>query len=715
VKDKTGKDFPTDPREQLWGAIRAVFESWNNHRAVVYRRMHDIPESWGTACNVQAMVFGNLGDTSATGVAFTRNPSTGERALYGEWLPNAQGEDVVAGIRTPMELRTDPLIPKSAQDALEVRMPEAYARLVDIANKLETHFRDVQDLEFTIQEGKLYMLQCRSGKRTVKAAVRVAVEMVREGLLTKEEALMRVDASSLDQLLHPTLDPNAPKKLLARGLSASPGAAQGKIVFNADEAERRAGQGEAVILVRIETSPEDIHGMKAARGILTSRGGMTSHAAVVARGMGKPCVAGCSALSVSYGEQTVTITQYDDDGRSTETITLKKGDLITLDGGAGHVYLGALPTVNASLTGEFAELMGWADQVRTMRVRANADTPLDARTARAFGAEGIGLCRTEHMFFDEERIRAVREMILAEELAARELALAKLLPVQKQDFVEIFREMKGLPVTIRLLDPPLHEFLPQEKKQLDELSVLLGVSVARLELRIKDLHEFNPMLGHRGCRLAITYPEIYAMQVRAILEAASDVTQEGVSVIPEIMIPLAMTREELVRMRTIVDTVAAEVFATRPRVPFAFGTMIEIPRAAVRANELAEVAEFFSFGTNDLTQCTMGLSRDDAGRFLPAYVESGILPKDPFVSIDVDGVGALVKLAVERGRSTKKNLKLGVCGEHGGDPDSIRFFREAKLDYVSCSPFRVTIARLAAAQAEVHARKGRPAATGSTA
>jgi len=702
VKEKTGTDFPTDPKEQLWGAIEAVFRSWSNHRAVVYRKMHDIPESWGTACNIQAMVFGNLGDTSATGVAFTRDPSTGERVLYGEWLPNAQGEDVVAGIRTPMPLRSAE--GKAPQDSLEKRMPEAFARLVDIGKKLEGHFRDLQDLEFTIQEGKLYMLQCRSAKRTTTAAVRAAVEMVKETLITKDEALLRVDAASLDQLLHPTLDPSAPKKLLARGLAASPGAAQGKIVFSADEAERRAGQGEAVILVRVETSPEDIHGMKAARGILTARGGMTSHAAVVARGMGKPCVAGCSALSVSYGEQTVTITQYDDGGRPTEQITLKKGDMVTLDGGAGHVYGGAVPTVNAALTGEFAELMTWADEARTMKVRANADTQLDARIARSFGAEGIGLCRTEHMFFEEERIRAVREMILADELTARERALAKLLPVQKQDFVEIFREMKGLPVTIRLLDPPLHEFLPSERKQIEELAGLLHVSVVRLEQRIKELHEFNPMLGHRGCRLAITFPEIYAMQVRAILEAASDVSAEGTTVIPEIMIPLAMTREELSRMRAIVDRVAGEVFATRPKVAFAFGTMIELPRAAIRADELAQVSEFFSFGTNDLTQCTMGLSRDDAGRFLPAYVESGILAKDPFVSIDTEGVGALVKLAVEKGRSAKPNLKLGVCGEHGGDPESIRFFRDAKLDYVSCSPFRVTIARLAAAQAEVQRR-----------
>ncbi|WP_146655669.1 pyruvate, phosphate dikinase [Labilithrix luteola] len=710
VKEKTGKDFPEDPKEQLWGAIGAVFESWNNHRAIVYRRMHDIPDSWGTACNVQAMVFGNMGDTSATGVAFTRDPSTGERLLYGEWLPNAQGEDVVAGIRTPLPILAANVKPGHT-DSLEQKMPEAFKTLVSIGQKLEKHFRDMQDLEFTIQDGKLYMLQCRNAKRTGKAAVRVAVEMVKEGLIDKEEAVLRVDPASLDQLLHPTLDPTAPKTLLAKGLSASPGAAQGKIVFSADEAEKRANAGEAVILVRVETSPEDIHGMKAARGILTARGGMTSHAAVVARGMGKPCVAGCSALAVNYQEQTVIVTQYDEGGRPQGSVTLKRGDVITIDGGAGHVYQGAVPTVNASLTGEFSELMAWADEARKMKVRANADTPLDARTARGFGAEGIGLCRTEHMFFDEERIRAMREMILADDVAAREKALAKILPHQRQDFVEIFREMKGFPVTIRLLDPPLHEFLPTEKAHIEELAKLMNVSVARLEQRIKDLHEFNPMLGHRGCRLAITYPEIYAMQVRAILEAAAAVTAEGNSVTPEIMIPLAMTREELVRMRQIVDKVSAEVSAKGTPVSFAFGTMIELPRAAVRANELAEVAEFFSFGTNDLTQCTMGLSRDDAGKFLPAYVEGGILPKDPFVSIDIDGVGSLVKVAVERGRATKSNIKLGVCGEHGGDPESVKFFHGAGLDYVSCSPFRVTIARLAAAQAEVAAKKGRAGST----
>ncbi len=704
VKKETGRDFPSDPREQLWQAIEAVFASWNNHRAQVYRRMHDIPDDWGTACNVQAMVFGNLGDTSATGVAFTRDPSTGEKKLYGEWLPNAQGEDVVAGIRTPFPIRSQGKVVGKADDSLEARMAEPYRELSRIAETLEKHFRDMQDLEFTIQEGRLYMLQCRNAKRTARAAVRVAVDMVREGVVSKEEAVLRVDAGGVDQLLHPTLDPKAPKKVLARGLTASPGAASGHIVFSADEAERRAGQGLPVILVRVETSPEDIHGMKAARGIVTARGGMTSHAAVVARGMGKPCVAGVSALAVNYQTQTMTITVYDDAGRSTETVTLKKGDVITIDGGTGHVYEGAVPTVSAALSGEFGELMGWADAARTMKVRANADTPLDARTARAFGAEGIGLCRTEHMFFDEERIQAMREMILADDHRGRAAALAKLLPFQREDFVGIFREMRGLPVTIRLLDPPLHEFLPTEPKQLAELSKSMGVPVEKLAQRTKDLHEFNPMLGHRGCRLAITYPEIYAMQVRAILEAAAEVTTDGVDVYPEIMIPLAITRAELVRTRAIVDEVATELSAAGKKVPFSFGTMIELPRAAILAGELAQVAEFFSFGTNDLTQATMGLSRDDAGKFLPAYVDTGILPKDPFVSIDQDGVGALVKLAAERGRGAREKLKLGICGEHGGDPSSIAFFRSAGLDYVSCSPFRVPIARLAAAQASLRAR-----------
>jgi pyruvate,orthophosphate dikinase len=708
VKDESGKDFPSDPKQQLWGAIEAVFRSWNNHRAIVYRRMHDIPDAWGTACNVQAMVFGNLGDTSATGVAFTRDPSTGDKRLYGEWLPNAQGEDVVAGIRTPLELSG----PNQGRDSLEAKMPEAYKELVAIAQKLEKHFRDAQDLEFTIQNGKLYMLQCRAAKRTGRAAVKMAVDMAKEGLISKEEAVMRVDPASLDQLLHPALDPKAPKKQLAKGLAASPGAAQGHIVFSADEAERRAGQGKPVILVRIETSPEDIHGMKAARGVLTARGGMTSHAAVVARGMGKPCVAGSSAMSVNYAEQVMTITVYDANGHPTETVTLKKGDVITLDGSTGHVYEGAVPTVQAALTGEFGELMGWADEVRTMKVRANADTPLDARAARSFGAEGIGLCRTEHMFFDEDRIAAMREMILSDTLEQRQRALAKLLPHQREDFVGLFKEMRGLPVTIRLLDPPLHEFLPTEEKQLEHLSMVMGVSVAKLEQRTKDLHEFNPMLGHRGCRLAVTYPEIYAMQVRAILQAAQAVANEGGEVHPEIMIPLAMTRGELDKMREIVDETARETFENGAKIPFSFGTMIELPRAALMAGELAKTAEFFSFGTNDLTQSTMGLSRDDAGKFLPAYVETGIFGRDPFVSIDQEGVGQLVKLAIERGRATKKGLKIGVCGEHGGDPTSIRFFQEAGLDYVSCSPFRVAIARLASAQAGLLA-KGAKTATGT--
>ena len=705
VKKETGRDFPSEPTEQLWQAIEAVFRSWDNHRAIVYRRMNDIPDDWGTACNVQAMVFGNLGDTSATGVAFTRDPSTGEKKLYGEWLPNAQGEDVVAGIRTPLPIRSTARSGGRPDESLETKMPEAYRELDRIASTLEIHFRDMQDLEFTIQSGKLYMLQCRGAKRAARAAVRVAVDMAKEGLISKVEAVLRVDPGGIDQLLHPTLDPQAPKKVLARGLSASPGAASGHIVFTADEAERRAGQGKPVILVRVETSPEDIHGMKAARGVLTARGGMTSHAAVVARGMGKPCVAGVSAVAVNYQTQTMTITVYDDAGRQTENVTLKKGDIITIDGGSGHVYEGAVPTVSAALSGEFGELMVWADAERTMRVRANADTPLDARTARAFGAEGIGLCRTEHMFFDEERILAMREMILADDARGRATALAKLLPFQREDFVGIFREMRGLPVTIRLLDPPLHEFLPTEPKQLDQLSKSLGVPVGKLAQRTKDLHEFNPMLGHRGCRLAITYPEIYAMQVRAILEAAVQLGGEGVDVHPEIMIPLAITRAELDRTRAIVDEVAKGVLdRTGKPVSFSFGTMIELPRAALLADQLAGAAEFFSFGTNDLTQATMGLSRDDAGKFLPAYLEAGILAKDPFVSIDEDGVGALVEMAAERGRKARAKLKLGVCGEHGGDPASIGFFQKVRLDYVSCSPFRVPIARLAAAQAALKMR-----------
>jgi pyruvate,orthophosphate dikinase len=696
VADATKSPFPEDPYAQLWGAIHAVFESWHNARARVYRGMHDIPESWGTACTVQAMVFGNLGDDSGTGVAFTRDPSTGERRFYGEWLPNAQGEDVVAGVRTPL-----PVSKGSGDDAnsLEIKLPEAYAELVAIYQKLELHFRDMQDMEFTIQAKKLYLLQCRTGKRTGRAAVRIAVEMVKEGLISEREAILRVEPESIDQLLHPSIDPAAPKRLLARGLPASPGAASGQVVFNADDAERRAGQGKSVILVRAETSPEDIHGMKAARGILTSRGGMTSHAAVVARGMGKSCVAGCSAVSVSYEHQTMAVTVYDASGHPTEVVTVKAGDIITLDGGTGQVFLGAVPTVPASLSSEFGELMVWADKVRKMGVRANADTPLDARTARNFGAEGIGLCRTEHMFFDEERIAAVREMILAGDVVARRRALAKILPFQREDFIGVFQAMAGLPVTIRLLDPPLHEFLPHDQPTLAALAKTMGVRVADLERKNEELHEYNPMLGHRGCRLAVTFPEIYEMQARAILEAACDVVATGLEVRPEIMIPLSMTKRELEIMKGIVDTVKEEVFTEKGRrVDFHFGTMIELPRAAIRAAELAETAEFFSFGTNDLTQTTLGISRDDAGKFLGAYVEAGIFAKDPFTTIDIPGVGALVQMACERGRAQRPGIHLGVCGEHGGDPASIRFFGQIGLDYVSCSPYRVPIARLAAAQ-----------------
>jgi pyruvate,orthophosphate dikinase len=698
VLRESGQPFPTDPTAQLWGAIRAVFESWNNPRAKTYRKMHGIPESWGTACNVQAMVFGNLGDDSATGVAFSRDPSTGENRFFGEWLPNAQGEDVVAGIRTPLPLRqsesTEPGV------SLEERMPDVFRGLVGVRDKLEAHFRDMQDLEFTVQRGKLYLLQCRTGKRTARAAVRMAVEMTAEKLITREEALLRVDASSIDQLLHPAIDPAAPKKLLARGLPASPGAVSGQVVFSPEDAERRSGQGIGVILVRIETSPEDVAGMKAALGILTARGGMTSHAAVVARGMGKCCVAGCSAVSIDYREQVMLITVYDDEGRKKDTLRVKAGEVITLDGSTGSVYLGAVPTAPAALSQEFAELMSWADETRTMGVRANADTPLDARTARNFGAEGVGLCRTEHMFFDGERIPAMWEMILASTREARETALAKLIPFQRGDFMGIFREMNGLPVTIRLLDPPLHEFLPHESAQLERLAEETKTPLDELQKRSVELDEFNPMLGHRGCRLAVTYPEIYAMQVRAILEAACEVEAEGVSVKPEIMIPLVATRLELDRMHELTSRVAEEVFQERGRrIAYSFGTMIELPRAALMADEIAPGADFFSFGTNDLTQTTLGLSRDDAGKFLPAYVEQGLLPADPFQSLDVPGVGSLVSMACSKARAVKPDMKLGVCGEHGGDPASIRFFQSQHLNYVSCSPFRVPIARLAAAQA----------------
>ena len=703
VLAKTGKPFPTDPKEQLWGAIAAVFKSWWNDRAKTYRGMNHIPESWGTACTVQAMVFGNLGDTSATGVAFTRDPRSGERRFFGEWLPNAQGEDVVAGTRTPLSVTRH----AGGDESLEAKSPVVYAELVKIYETLEKHYRDMLDIEFTIQDGVLYMLQCRVGGRSGRAEVRTAVEMVREGLITKEEALLRVSPHKLDELLHPTLDPDAPKTLLAKGLPAGPGAATGHVVFSADEAERRAAQGKNVILVRRETSPEDIHGMKAAVGILTARGGMTSHAAVVARVIGKCCVAGCSPASVDYQTQTMTITLYGSDGHATGTAVVKAGDVITLwvDDKAGHVFKGEVPMIPASTTPEYEELMRWSDEFRTMKIRANADKDVEARSARAFGAEGIGLCRTEHMFFDPERIAIMRQMIVAETVKERDVALDKLLPFQRGDFAALFREMRGLPVTIRLLDPPLHEFLPTDEDQFQHLAMLTGVSSDVLKRRTAERHEVNPMLGHRGVRLAITYPEIYAMQVRAILEAACDVAAEGIEVFPEIMIPLAMTKAELTHSRAITDRVAKLVFAQRGReVKFAFGTMIELPRAAIVAGSLAEEAEFFSFGTNDLTQTTLGLSRDDAGKFMGAYQEAGIFARDPFQTLDEEGVGFLVRMACESGKKARPGIKLGICGEHGGDPASIAFCQAVGLSYVSCAPFRVPIARLAAAQAALRAK-----------
>jgi len=712
VKKHTGKPFPTDPKEQLWGAIGAVFGSWNNQRAKTYRKMHDIPEAWGTACNVQSMVFGNLSDASATGVAFTRDPSTGENVFYGEWLPNAQGEDVVAGIRTPFNV-TKASAAKSGNpgSSLEEKMSKAYKVLEDIYLKLEKHYRDMMDIEFTIEEGTLFMLQCRVGKRTAAAAVRMAVEMAKEGLITKEEAILRVDPASIDQLLHPMLDPKAVKKTLATGLPASPGAASGIVVFSADDAEKLASEGKKVLLVRIETSPEDIHGMQAAQGILTARGGMTSHAAVVARGMGKCCVAGVSALNIDYKAQKMDITVYEGK-KAVETVTIKAGEPITLDGSAGKVYLGQIPTIEAQLTGYFGELMVWADEVRRLKVRTNADTPHDSAVARKFGAQGIGLCRTEHMFFGEDRIAAVREMILSDTVEQRKKALDKLLPFQREDFIGIFKAMDGLPVTIRTLDPPLHEFLPNEHGQIEDLAKTMGVSVAKLVQKTEELHEFNPMLGHRGVRLAITYPEIATMQMRAIFEAAVTCANEGVDVQPEVMIPLAMTKMELDKMKAEFDAIAKEVLpkAKKP-VKIMFGTMIELPRAALCANELAKTAEFFSFGTNDLTQTTMGLSRDDAGRFLPDYVNAAIFAKDPFQSLDVEGVGQLVAMAVEKGKATRPDIKLGICGEHGGDPASIHFCHKVGLAYVSCSPFRVPIARLAAAQAALADKGGKVAST----
>jgi pyruvate, orthophosphate dikinase len=692
VEEETGKSFPQDPHEQLWGAIGAVFGSWMNPRAITYRRLHNIPASWGTAVNVQAMVFGNMGETSATGVAFTRNPSTGEKKLYGEFLINAQGEDVVAGIRTPQEI-TEAARKEAGSDkpSMEASLPEAYAELGRIHAKLERHYRDMQDMEFTVEQGKLWMLQTRNGKRTAQAALRIAVELAQEKLITKEEALTRIDAAALDQLLHPTIDPNAERNIIATGLPASPGAASGEIVFSSEDAELLKSQGRKVILVRIETSPEDIHGMHAAEGILTTRGGMTSHAAVVARGMGKPCVSGAGSLRVDYKAQTVTA----------GGTTLKKGETLTIDGSTGQVLAGKVAMLEPALAGEFGTVMKWADGVRKLKVRANADTPADARAAIKFGAEGIGLCRTEHMFFDEERIRAVREMILADDEASRRAALAKLLPMQRADFADLFRIMGGLPVTIRLLDPPLHEFLPHTEKEIAEVAQAMGADPQKLADRARELHEFNPMLGFRGCRLAIAYPEIAEMQARAIFEAAAEVGREtGKPVAPEIMVPLIVGKTELDLVKERIDAMAEQVAAeTKTKLKYQVGTMIELPRAALKAGEIAETAEFFSFGTNDLTQTALGISRDDAASFLGIYTAKGILPADPFVSIDREGVGELVRIATERGRKVRPNIKLGICGEHGGDPASVAFCHEVGLDYVSCSPFRVPIARLAAAQA----------------
>jgi len=697
VRKAWGRDFPQDVNEQLWGAIGAVFGSWQAERAKVYRRLNNIPGDWGTAVNVQAMVFGNMGETSATGVAFTRDPATGENAYYGEYLINAQGEDVVAGIRTPQYLTKAARERANAKPlSMEEAMPQTFAELAKVFEILETHYRDMQDIEFTVQQGKLWMLQTRSGKRTAKAALKIAVDMANEGLISREEAVMRVDPAALDQLLHPTLDPKAARDVIARGLPASPGAASGQIVFDAETAQQRAELGEAVILVRIETSPEDIHGMHAARGILTARGGMTSHAAVVARGMGRPCVSGAGNLAIDSAARTLSV-----GGRS-----FAEGDIITIDGASGEVMAGQVPTVQPELAGDFGTLMEWADEARRLKVRANAETPQDCRTAREFGAEGVGLCRTEHMFFDEARITAVRQMILADSEKGRRAALAKLLPEQRADFAAIFREMAGLPVTIRLLDPPLHEFLPHEDSEFAEVAKAAGVGVDVLKRRALELHEFNPMLGHRGCRLGITFPEIYEMQARAIFEAALDVAAaSGEAPIPEVMIPLVATPRELELMKAVVDETAAKVFEERgARIAYMVGTMIELPRAALMAGEIAQVGEFFSFGTNDLTQTTIGISRDDAGRFLTQYVDKGIFARDPFVSLDTAGVGQLIEIAVERGRASRPGIKLGICGEHGGDPASIAFCEQAGLDYVSASPYRVPIARLAAAQSALAAR-----------
>jgi pyruvate,orthophosphate dikinase len=694
VQQALGRPFPEDPQEQLWGAIGAVFKSWMTPRAVTYRKIHEIPEEWGTAVNVQAMVFGNMGNDCSTGVAFTRDPSTGENYFYGEYLINAQGEDVVAGIRTPQSL-TKYGREREGSDlpSMEESMPQVFAELDKLRVTLEKHFREVQDIEFTVQRGALYLLQTRNGKRTTKAAIKIAVDMVEEGLITQEEALLRIDPSSLDQLLHPTLDTKAEKVVISKGLPASPGAASGKVIFTSEEAESLSAEGERVVLCRQETSPEDIHGMHASAGILTSRGGMTSHAAVVARGMGKPCVAGAGELHIDAAAKLIRYGSHE----------IKEGQIITIDGSTGEVMLGEVPMIKPELSGDFDTLMRWADDRRRMRVRANAETPLDTRVARDFGAEGIGLCRTEHMFFDPARIQNVREMIFATTEAERRVALAKLLPEQRNDFAALFEIMQGLPVTVRLLDPPLHEFLPHEQADIQSFASAAGIDSDRVERRLSELKEMNPMLGHRGCRLGITYPEIYDMQARAIFEGALMAAEKtGQSVVPEIMIPLVATKRELDLMRAVVEKAASEVFAQKGKtLDYVVGTMIELPRAALTADEIAQTADFFSFGTNDLTQTTLGMSRDDATNFLPAYVGQGIFERDPFATIDQDGVGALMRIARDKGRAMNESLKLGICGEHGGDPASIAFCETLQLDYVSCSPYRVPIARLAAAQASI--------------
>ncbi|MCM2344599.1 MAG: pyruvate, phosphate dikinase [Alphaproteobacteria bacterium] len=698
VLKQRGKAFPMDVQEQLWGAIGAVFASWMTPRAVTYRNIHNIPETWGTAVNVQSMVFGNMGEDCATGVAFTRDPSTGENYFYGEYLVNAQGEDVVAGIRTPQSLTIKGKEKEqSTLPAMEEVMPAVFKQLDDIRGTLEKHYREMQDIEFTVEGGKLFMLQTRTGKRTTAAAMKIAVDMVNEKLISREDALLRIEPQAIDQLLHPTLDPMAHKRVLAKGLPASPGAASGEVVFSADEAEKKAKDGKAVILCRRETSPEDIHGMHAAKGILTARGGMTSHAAVVARGMGRACVAGAGMIAMDYERGLMMIGD----------ATIKAGEMITIDGSTGELMLGVVPTIQPRLSGDFATVMAWADDVRSMGVRANAETPLDARTAHGFGAEGIGLCRTEHMFFDPARIQHVREMIFASDEDSRRKALAHLLPEQRKDFVELFRIMEGLPVTIRLLDPPLHEFLPQTDQDIATFAQIARVDPERVRRRLAELHEANPMLGHRGCRLGVTYPEIYEMQVQAIIEAAIEV-----AVTPEIMIPLVATQAEFKLMKALVDRTAAAVFALQKKqVAYLVGTMIELPRAALIADKIAEDAAFFSFGTNDLTQTTLGLSRDDAAQFLPDYIRQGVFTRDPFATIDTEGVGQLIEIGVTRGRKTNKKLKIGICGEHGGDPASIAFCQGAGLDYVSCSPYRVPVARLAAAQAAIRAGQSKPSAS----